>query len=506
MKLSHTGLDLHSAAAERLNGFIMQRRERFGEETHNFERFEEELHALVMAVECELIAEELNRYDLKAGEIEVAGKAYAVGIMLPETYLCAAGLVIVNRHLYHLAHEAGKSICPLELRVGIIGGYFTPRAARQGAFVMAHLTAGESEALFGEIGNMQPSRSSLDRLPKELSPHWEQHRVEWERELRQSETIPSLAKTMALSVDGVMAPMRGVKQQEKAAKAQQSGKHASGPTGYKEVGCGTVALYDQEAKRLQTIRYGRMPEPKKATLQQQLETEARSTLALCPTLRRVHLADGAHHNWFLLDEIEQHLPPTDQPPIEIVDYYHACDHLKEGCDAAWGESTVASKSQFERLKTLLKEAEDGAERVIRTLRYQRNKAKGYKRTRLDRELTYFCNQRQRMRYAHYLALHLPIASGVMEASCKTLVTQRFKRSGMAWTIDGGQAILTLRSLIQSERWASAWSLLHADFRKEVKVIPKCDSLPRISPGLPTSLMLSAWQLPLGAFVFLPLAA
>ena len=101
---------------------------------------------------------------------------------------------------------------------------------------MAHLTSGESEALFGEVGNMQPSRSSLDRLPKELSPHWEQHRVAWEMKLRQCETIPSLAKTMALSVDGVMAPMRGVKQQEKAEKAQQSGKHASGPTGHKEVG------------------------------------------------------------------------------------------------------------------------------------------------------------------------------------------------------------------------------------------------------------------------------
>lgn len=102
-------------------------------------------------------------------------------------------------------------------------------------------------------------------------------------------------------------------------------------------------------------------------------------------------------------------PPAAQPPIEIVDYYHACDHLKEGCDAAWGESTVASKSQFERLKTLLKEAEDGAERVIRVLRYQCNKAKAYKRIRLERELTYFCNQRHRMLYAHYLALHLPIA-------------------------------------------------------------------------------------------------
>jgi hypothetical protein len=505
MKLSHTGLELHSAAAERLNAFIMQRRERFGEETHNFERFEEELHGLLMDLEGELVAEELSRYDLSAEEIEVAGKVFQVGMVLPETYLCAAGWVTVKRHLYHLARNEGKSICPLELRVGIIGGYFTPRAARQGAFVMAHLTGGESEAVFGEIGNMQPSRSSLDRLPKELSPHWEAHRVEWEKKLRQRETISDLANTLAISVDGVMAPMRGVKEQEKAAKAQQSGKHASGPTGYKEVGCGTVTLYDQEANRLQTIRYGRMPEPKKATLQQQLETEARSTLALCPTLQRVHLADGAHHNWFLLNEIEQHLPPTDQPPIEIVDFYHACDHLKEGCDAAWGESTVESKAHFERLKTLLKEAENGAEKIIRVMRYQRNKAQGYKRTRLERELTYFTNQRQRMDYARYLRLHLPIASGVMEASCKTLVTQRFKRSGMAWTIPGGQAILTLRSLIQSDRWASAWQLLQADFRKDVKVIPKQPDLPKISLSLPASLMNSVYQLTFGAITSLPLA-
>src|SRR5664279_6085273 len=282
MELSHTEQNLHSAAAQRLSAFIEQRRAGFGKETHNFERFEQELHLLVMALEGELVGEELSRYDLSAEEIEVEGKAYRVGMTMPETYVCAAGLVTVNRHLYQLTHEEGKSICPLELRVGIVGGYFTPRAARLGAFVMAHLTAGEREALFGEVGNMQPSRSSLDRLPKELTPHWEEHRVGWEIKLRQMETIPNTAKTLAISVDGVMAPMRGVKLQEKAAKAEQPGKHASGPTGYKEVGCGTVTLYDQEAKRLQTIRYGRMPEPKKATLQQQLEKEARSTLALCP--------------------------------------------------------------------------------------------------------------------------------------------------------------------------------------------------------------------------------
>ena len=320
--------------------------------------------------------------------------------------------------------------------------------------------------MFDEIGNMRPSRSSLDRLAKELSPHWESHRVEWEAQLRQKETIPTAAKVMAISVDGVMSPIRGADKQE---KAEQPGKHASGPTGYKEVGCGTVTLYDQEAERLQTVRYARMPESKKVTLQQQLETEVTSILALSPDLVRVHLADGAKDNWRLMKDIEAHLPAPLQAPIEIVDFYHACDHLKNGCDAAWGESTQESKDYFERLKTWLKEAEDGTERIIRTLRFQCSLTKGNKRKRLEAELTYFRNQQLRMHYAEYIRLNLPIASGVMEASCKTLVTQRLKRSGMAWTNDGGQAILTLRSLIQSNRWHSAWTLLSADFRKIVKV-------------------------------------
>jgi hypothetical protein len=102
------------------------------------------------------------------------------------------------------------------------------------------------------------------------------------------------------------------------------------------------------------------------------------------------------------------------------------------------------------------------------LRFQSSTAKGNRRKRLEAELTYFRNQQHRMHYPDYIRLNLPIASGVMEASCKTLVTQRMKRSGMAWAKDGGQAILTLRSLIQSNRWNPAWTLLSADFRKTVK--------------------------------------
>lgn len=471
MESCHTNGSLHSSAAQRLVEFIQKRREQWATQADlcnvdRFESFEQELHMLVMALECELVSEELSRYDIAAQEIEVEGEVYRRGIRSPETYLTAAGRVSVERHLYQPVAEKGRCICPLELRSGIIAGYFTPRAARQGAFVMAHLTPGEGEELFGEIGNMQPSRSSLDRLTKTLLPHWEEQRVVWEAQLRQTETVPVAAKVIALSVDGVMSPIRGADKQE---KAKQPGKHASGPTGYKEVGCGTVTLYDQDAERLQTVRYARMPESKKVTLQQQLTTEVASIVALSPDLQRVHLADGAKDNWRLMNDIEAQLPASSQAPIEIVDYYHACDHLKNGCDAAWGESTQESKDYFERLKTWLKEVADGAERVIRVLRFQCSLASGNKRKRLEAELTYFRNQQPRMHYSEYLRLNLPIASGVMEASCKTLVTQRLKRSGMTWTNHGGQAILTLRSLIQSDRWHAAWKLLGTSFRKTVHV-------------------------------------
>ena len=473
MEFCHTDIFLHSPAAQRLAEYIQKRREKWDAQTDlscvdRFENFEQELHTLVMALECEMISEELGQYDVTADEIEVDDKVYRRGVNLSETYLTAAGPVSVERHLYYSAADNDEKVCPLELRSGIVGGYFTPRAARQGAFAMAHLTPGESEAQFAEIGNMRPSRSSLDRLVKVLSPRWESHRTEWEALLRQKETVSIAAKVMAISVDGVMVPIRGADKQE---KAEQPGKHASGPTGYKEVGCGTVSLYDQEAERLQTVRYARMPESKKVTLQQQLETEVSSILALSPNLVRVHLADGAKDNWRLMSDIESHLPAPLQKPIEIVDFYHACEHLKKGCDAAWGESTQEGKNYFERLKKWLKEVDNGAQRIIRTLRFQCSLAKGNRRTRLEAELTYFRNQQHRMHYAAYIQQNLPIASGVMEASCKTLVTQRLKRSGMAWTQAGGQAVLTLRSLIQSYRWDQAWSLWSADFCKVVKVPP-----------------------------------
>ena len=57
-----------------------------------------------------------------------------------------------------------------------------------------------------------------------------------------------------------------------------------------------------------------------------------------------------------------------------------------------------------------------------------------------------------MRYALYKRQRLPLGSGITEAACKLVFTQRLKRSGMSWTIEGGQVILDLRVIKLSRVW------------------------------------------------------
>ncbi len=75
MESCHTDSFLHSPAAQRLAVFVQAQREQWavqGEMTDApaFERFEQELHTLVMALENELVSEELSRYDVTVKEVE----------------------------------------------------------------------------------------------------------------------------------------------------------------------------------------------------------------------------------------------------------------------------------------------------------------------------------------------------------------------------------------------------------------------------------------------------
>ena len=392
----------------------------------------------------------------------IAGKVHRRVLRQAQTYMTSAGEVVVERTLYKdRADKDGRAVSPMELSLGIVGDFWTPRAAQQALWVVTQMTPKKAEELFARVGNMQPSKSSLDRLPKRLAERWEPERERFEQALREGLTIPEGTVSLAVSLDGVLAPMEETEVTQRRAEAADEGRITKGPLGYREVGCATVSFCDDKGDLLGAIRMARAPEAKKATLKASLAKEVRTILQAQPTLKLVKVADGVTDNWeFLSTELPQ--------GEEAIDFFHASEHLHEAIAAAYGDGTRETQHRYETLRDALRDEEGGVDKVIRALR--RLYTKHPRREKIRRAVEYFRGHRARMQYATLAQKGLMIGSGVVEAACKTLVTQRLKNSGMRWSQGGAQAILTPRGWNQSERFDQAWALLAATFHAEVTVL------------------------------------
>ena len=265
----------------------------------DFEEMERTLRALFAEAEREVVGETLARLDVDLPFVEIEGRRYRRVLRSHATYTSAAGAVGVHRTLYRCGGE--RAVAPMELRAGIVAGHWTALAARQASVVVAHVTAQEGERVFRELGQMRPSKSSLDRLPKALGGQWEGQREAFEAALREGGEVPDEAMTVAVSLDGVMVPMKDA-------------KRADGSAGYQEAGCATLTYYDAEGERLDTLYWGRMPQPHKEVLKRTLGAALEAVLGKRPDLHVVTVADGARDNWRYLDA----LAPQG---TAIVDFY-----------------------------------------------------------------------------------------------------------------------------------------------------------------------------------------
>jgi hypothetical protein len=445
----------------------------------SFADFEQELHERMMQAERDIVAVEMAKLDIDADAIVLDGKVHRRVLRQSQTYVTSAGEVVVERTLYKdRGDEDGRCVSPMELTIGVIGDFWTPRAAQQALWVVAQMTPKKSAELFKRVGNMAPSKSSLDRLPKRIDERWEEGREEFEGALREGFEIPEGSVSIAISLDGVLAPIDGANSRaDVRAQAAEEGRVSKGPAGYREASCATLSFCDAKGDLLGALRMARAPETKKATLKKMLVDEVSAVVRAHPELKVMKVADGALDNWDFLTS--NALPEGEQ----ALDFFHASEHLHHALANVYGDGTHQTRFRYETLRDTLRDEQDGADKVIRALKHLASKHP--RKDVVKRELAYFRKNRKRMDYAALKAKGFMIGSGVVEAACKTLVTQRLKQSGMRWSVPGAQAILTPRGWDQSERFDKAWALVAATFQAEVTVLANVVALkPASAPRKP----------------------
>jgi hypothetical protein len=91
--------------------------------------------------------------------------------------------------------------------------------------------------------------------------------------------------------------------------------------------------------------------------------------------------------------------------------------------------------------------------------------RGTKRAEFRKAYRYLRVRMKYMRYAAYRRVGVPLGSGVTEAGCKTVYTQRLKLSGMRWEKAGAQTILNLRVLQLSGVWDEAYARVLKEYRE-----------------------------------------
>jgi hypothetical protein len=162
--------------------------------------------------------------------------------------------------------------------------------------------------------------------------------------------------------------------------------------------------------------------------------------------KKVVLADGAEWIWNLAD---LHFPGA----IQIVDLYHARQHLWELARKLHPNDAVKQKAWMKKHQRLLDKGKIA--KLVLTLRAI-DSANSEVVEKLRVETNYFGRNAGRMRYPWYRRQHLLVGSGVIEAGCKNVIGSRLKQSGMFWTVRGANAIVALRCCRLNGQFEDYW--------------------------------------------------
>jgi hypothetical protein len=159
------------------------------------------------------------------------------------------------------------------------------------------------------------------------------------------------------------------------------------------------------------------------------------------------IADGAPWIWKRVPLRVQALGLAADQVHELVDFYHALQHLAQVAALRKDWSAKArSRWRSQQCRLLLRGRVEQVIAAVCDLCRGRNS----KAIRTHRD--YFIKNRSRMAYAQLLAMKLPIGSGAIESTVRRVVNLRLKGSSIFWCRASAEAILLLRSYYKAGRW------------------------------------------------------
>jgi len=159
------------------------------------------------------------------------------------------------------------------------------------------------------------------------------------------------------------------------------------------------------------------------------------------------VADGAHWIWNRLGTLVKELGLDPQRVHELIDFYHAVEHL--GKVAALRKSWSAKERQAwvrKHRRLLLKGHVEQVVEAVQVL------CRGRRTKEVTTERNYFIRNQQRMAYPKIKALSLPLGSGAVESAIRRVVNLRLKGPCIFWYRENAEKMLMLRSYYKAGRW------------------------------------------------------
>lgn len=435
---------------------------------------EKELKTTLDAVGRDILEEELNRLE-PACKQEVEAKVrfqkanYRINKRTKTTVATIFGNITLWSFLYLHQDDGEPGLHPLHVRLGIEAAATPALAERVGRWTVDHSQSAVRALLWREHG-LKWSNARLRRVVaafhRRVIPWRQETQVErllhWLRVAERSRGPHQ--PVLAVGRDGVMVPIRG--------------------HGFQEASAATVSVYDRRRKRLGTVYLGRMPESHQVTLTKELTSLWQAVLqrrsgALPQLVYVTDKGQAQDEYWQFLRKTKDPCQPDQDLPWQwVLDFFHVCSYVGKLSEALFGRNSRKGQAWFRRMRQWLRDRHHGVANILRSAlqHYYRSKLSKAAETEFWKAYRYLRRHRRWMDYADYRQRGLPIGSGVTEAACKTVFSERLKRSGMRWHKETAQVIVDLRVLQLSGIWDTV-------VRKDLQTRPQMERQKKTSEEL-----------------------